>query len=66
MKIADFMTRNVVTVMASTPVSIAAQLMLEQKISGLPVIDDAGCVVGIVTEHDLLRDGDPEGHRGAI
>jgi CBS domain-containing protein len=35
--------------------------MLERKISGLAVVDDAGCLVGIVTEHDLLRDGDPEG-----
>ena len=61
MRVADFMTREVVTVRPDTPVLIAARQMLERKISGLPVVDDAGCVVGIVTEHDLLRDGEPEG-----
>jgi CBS-domain-containing membrane protein len=61
MKVANFMTRKVVTVSPETPVLAAAKLMLERKISGLPVIDDAGCVVGIVTEHDLLRQGEPQG-----
>ena len=59
MRVADFMTREVVTVRPDTPVLIAARQMLERKISGLPVVDDAGCVVGIVTEHDLLRGGEP-------
>jgi CBS domain-containing protein len=61
MRVADFMTREVVTVRPDTPVLIAARQMLEGKISGLPLVDDAGRVVGIVTEHDLLRRGDPEG-----
>jgi CBS domain-containing protein len=55
MKVADFMTRKVVTVAPDTPVLTAARLMLEQKVSGLPVLDAAGCVVGIATEHDLIR-----------
>jgi CBS domain-containing protein len=61
MRVANFMTRKVVTVRPDTPVLTAARLMLERKISGLPVVDDAGCVVGIVTEHDLLRHGETEG-----
>jgi CBS domain-containing protein len=61
MRVADFMSREVVTVRPDTPILIAARQMLEQKISGLPVVDDAGRVVGIVTERDLLRHGETEG-----
>ncbi len=59
MRVADFMTTEVVTVTPDTPVLAAARLMLERKISGLPVVDAAGHPVGIVTEHDLLRGGTP-------
>jgi CBS domain-containing protein len=55
MRVADFMKAEVVTVTPDTPVLVAARLMLERKISGLPVVDEAGRPVGIVTEHDLLR-----------
>lgn len=56
MRVADFMTRRVITVTPDTSILSAAQLMLEHKISGLPVVDAAGRIVGIVSEHDLLRD----------
>jgi CBS domain-containing protein len=52
------MTGPVVTVHPDSPISEAAQLMLDNNISGLPVTDAAGRVVGIVTEHDLLRGTD--------
>jgi CBS domain-containing protein len=55
MKAADVMTRNVVTVTPTTPIRAAIQLMLDNKISGLPVIDAMGQVEGILTEGDLLR-----------
>jgi CBS domain-containing protein len=55
MKVGDFMTTRVVTVHPDTLVREAARLMLEGNISGLPVTDAGGHVVGIVTEHDLLR-----------
>ena len=55
MKVGDFMTRRVVTVPPDATILSAAQLMLEHKISGLPVVDDHGRIVGIVSEHDLLR-----------
>jgi CBS domain-containing protein len=55
MIVADFMTRQVVTVAPDAAILQAAKLMLEHKISGLPVVDAAGHVVGIVSEHDLLR-----------
>lgn len=55
MKVADFMTRQVVTVTPETSILEAARLMLDHKISGLPVVTNEGRVVGIISEHDLLR-----------
>jgi CBS domain-containing protein len=57
MKVKNFMTRQVVTVTPETPILDAARLMLDHKISGLPVVNDGGRVVGIISEHDLLRGG---------
>jgi CBS domain-containing protein len=61
-RVEDFMTVRVVTVHPDSPIADAAQLMLDNNVSGLPVTDDVGHVVGIVTEHDLLR-GRPNGSR---
>lgn len=55
MKVSDIMTHPVITVTPETTVGEAAELMLGQHVSGLPVVDAAGTVVGIVTEGDLLR-----------
>lgn len=49
------MTRALVTVMPSTTVAEAARLMLEHGVSGLPVVDEQGDAVGIITEADLIR-----------
>ena len=57
MKVKDFMTRQVVTVTPETSILDAARLMLDHKISGLPVVTGEGRVVGIISEHDLLRAG---------
>lgn len=51
----DIMTRNVVTVRAETTVAEAAQLLLRHKFGCLPVVDEDGMLVGIVTEHDFVR-----------
>lgn len=51
----DVMQKNVVTVQQDAPMIEAAQLMLDKKISGLPVVDTQGAVVGIVTESDIFR-----------
>jgi len=53
--VADIMTKNPVTILASQTVGEAARLMLDHKISGLPVVDMAGSVVGIITESDIFR-----------
>ncbi|HTV87660.1 MAG TPA: CBS domain-containing protein [Stellaceae bacterium] len=55
MKLGDIMTRPAITVGPETTIAAAAQLMVQRRISGLPVVDAAGTVVGIVTEGDLLR-----------
>ena len=55
MSVHQVMTRNVVTVTATTPIREAAQLMLTHKIGGLPVIDPQGHPIGMLTEADLFR-----------
>ena len=55
MKAKDVMTRPVISVEPDTSVQQAAQLMLQRRISGLPVIDKSGRLVGIVSEADFLR-----------
>jgi CBS domain-containing protein len=55
MRVGHFMMTKVVTIRPDATIADAAQLMLDRDISGLPVTDAAGHVVGIVTEHDLLR-----------
>ena len=52
--VAAMMTRKVVTVAPETSVAEVARLLLTNKISALPVIDDEHRVVGIVSEGDLL------------
>jgi CBS domain-containing protein len=55
MKVADVMTRQVVTIDKDAPIGTAARLLLEHRISGLPVVDAAGNLEGIITEGDFLR-----------
>ena len=54
MNAGDIMTSNVVTVRPDTSVSRLAHLLLENRISAVPVVDDQDCLVGIVSEGDLL------------
>ena len=51
----EIMKTTVVTVGTETPVREVAKLMLEHDISGFPVVDEAGHVLGVVTELDLMR-----------
>jgi CBS-domain-containing membrane protein len=53
MQVKDVMTPNVICIGANEPVLKAARLMLQNRISGLPVIDKDGELVGIVTEGDF-------------
>ncbi len=51
----DIMTKNVTTVRATTTIEELARILMEHKISGVPVVDDAGDLIGIVTENDLIN-----------
>jgi len=55
MQAADIMTRAVITVTPNATITNAIRLMLSQRVSGLPVVDETGHLVGILTEGDLLR-----------
>ncbi|RRR66465.1 MAG: CBS domain-containing protein [Candidatus Viridilinea halotolerans] len=54
-KVYEVMTENPITVAPETGLREAAMLMIENKIGGLPVVDDQNCVVGIITESDLFE-----------
>jgi len=54
MNAADIMTREVVTVTPETNVAEIARLMLERRVSAVPVVEN-GVPIGIVSEGDLLR-----------
>lgn len=59
----NVMTKNAVTVHTHADVHEAARLLSEHRISGLPVVDEEGLVVGVVTEADILSmTGMKEGH----
>lgn len=58
MRAYQIMTPRVTTVRIDTPIAQAAELMLERRISGLPVVDAKGVLVGIVSEGDFLRRGE--------
>lgn len=51
----DIMTKDVITVRPEATVEELARLLMEHKISGVPVVDDNKKIVGIVTENDLIR-----------
>lgn len=54
-RVKDVMTRDVVTVRKETTVAELAKIFAEKHISSLPVVDDAGSLVAIVTETDLVE-----------
>jgi len=53
-KVADVMTTDVVTVRATASFKEVARLLGERRVSAVPVVDDDGRVVGVVSEADLL------------
>jgi acetoin utilization protein AcuB len=54
-KVKDIMTKDPITVPPDYTVEETAQVLLESKISGAPVVDENGEVVGIITQSDLFR-----------
>ena len=54
MKVRDVMARSVVTADRATPLKDVAGLLVDNRISGIPVVDPDGTVLGVVSEADLL------------
>ena len=50
----EIMSKEVITVKTEMPVSELADLLWKKKIGGVPVVDDNGSLVGVVTESDLI------------
>lgn len=55
LKTLEFMTQRPVTILENASIRDAAFIMLEKKFSGLPVVNEAGGLVGIITESDIFR-----------
>lgn len=49
------MTRDVLTIHPDAPLIDAAEIMLNEKISGLPVVDEHRHLIGIISESDIFR-----------
>ena len=54
-KVKEIMTHDPIVISPDATIGEAAQVMLDHKISGLPVVDSDGKLVGIITESDIFR-----------
>lgn len=52
----DYMTEHLITVSANISVEEAADVLIEKKISGAPVLDEEGLVAGILSEKDCMME----------
>jgi CBS domain-containing protein len=66
MRIREIMSEVVFTVSRDTPLKVVAERMLQYGISGMPVVDDTGRVVGVVSETDILFKERPAPQRHAV
>ena len=55
MKVLDLMTTKVASVSPETPLKDVARLLAEHRVSGVPVVDEAGTVLGVVSEADFVE-----------
>ena len=55
MRVSEVMTCRVISVSPETSIRQALELMLKARISGLPVVDDRGKLVGVISEGDFLH-----------
>ncbi len=54
MKAREIMTRSVISIREDAMIEDAARLLARNRISGLPVVNADGALVGLITEHDLI------------
>ncbi len=55
MKVSDIMTKRVLTAKKDDPIKEVAKLIYENRISGIPIVDNENRLVGIVSEKDILK-----------
>ncbi|MBN2017433.1 MAG: CBS domain-containing protein [Candidatus Cloacimonetes bacterium] len=55
LKAKDIMEKNVITIGPDVMLDKAIQRLLENRISGMPVVDDNGKIIGIISEKDILN-----------
>ncbi len=67
MRVEELMTRAVVTARPETPLKEVGALLVDNRISGVPVVDAAGAVLGVVSKSDLIvrEDADRHGRKSA-
>src|SRR5437667_10449314 len=66
MKVRDVMTKDVLIVAPETPLKEVARLLVEKRVSGLPVVS-AGKVLGVISEGDLLfKERGPSERKGVL
>jgi CBS domain-containing protein len=56
MRLEELMTRDVITIGPEAPLKEAARRMIEARISGLPVTDETGALIGVITEADFVKE----------
>ncbi len=67
MKVKDVMTTDVVTVRPGASLKEVAETLAQRRISGLPVVDDAGVLQGVVSEADILfKEGGQQEHHHVL
>src|SRR5262245_14724128 len=67
MRVKDLMTTDVVSVPPETPLKEVGQILAELRISGIPVVDEQGRVLGVVSEADiLLKEAGPAQRRQGV
>jgi CBS domain-containing protein len=64
MKVADIMSRDVVSVPPSALLKDVARLLVRRRVSGVPVVAEDGTLVGVVSETDLVRKSDDVARHG--
>jgi len=55
LEVQEIMTKEVITTTPDTPIENAARLIVDNKIGGLPVVDEDNRVVGVITETDIFK-----------
>jgi acetoin utilization protein AcuB len=54
-KVKEIMTKDPITIPSDYTMEETAEILLENKISGIPVVDDRGQVIGVITQTDIFK-----------